>query len=84
MMLCLMMWQINWYVNFKNVNKYDIIWVLLLKVTENLLEVSHVDLVAEMMKDLVNKLKLDMEPVSKCVDSPLPKQEVMFKLFKLN
>lgn len=37
------------------------------------------DLVAEMMKDLVNKLKLDMEPVSNCVDPSLLNQEVLFK-----
>jgi len=40
---------------------------------------SHVDLVAEMMKDLVNKLKLDMEPVSTSVDLP-PKLEVLLFL----
>lgn len=51
------------------------------KVTEDLLEVSHVDLVAEMMKDLVNKLKLDMEPVSDSIDPSLLKQEVLFKYF---
>lgn len=49
------------------------------KVTEGLLEVPHVDLVAEMMKDLVNKLKLDMGPISHCTDPPLPKQEVLLK-----
>lgn len=51
----------------------------MLKVTENLLEVSHVDLVAEMMKDVVNKLKSDMEPASNCVEPPQSKQEVIFK-----
>lgn len=49
--------------------------------TEDLLEVSHVDLVAEMMKDLVNKLKLDMEPVSHSIDQPLLKQEVYLNIF---
>jgi hypothetical protein len=47
------------------------------KVSEDLLEVSHVDLVAEMMKDLVNKLKLDTQPSPGCIDPPSLKQEVL-------
>lgn len=47
------------------------------KVTEDLLEVSHVDLVAEMMKDLVNKLKLDILPIPGCADPPLSKPKVL-------
>ncbi|XP_027836738.1 serine/threonine-protein kinase WNK1 isoform X2 [Aphis gossypii] len=58
--------------NIDDVVPYDVANKL---VTEDLLEVSHVDLVAEMMKDLVNKLKLDMEPVSNCVDPSLLNQE---------
>ncbi|XP_022176462.1 serine/threonine-protein kinase WNK1 isoform X3 [Myzus persicae] len=58
--------------NIDDVVPYDVANKL---VTEDLLEVSHVDLVAEMMKDLVNKLKLDMEPVSHSIDQPLLKQE---------
>ncbi|XP_026823268.1 serine/threonine-protein kinase WNK1 isoform X3 [Rhopalosiphum maidis] len=58
--------------NIDDVVPYDVANKL---VTEDLLEVSHVDLVAEMMKDLVNKLKLDMEPLSNCVDPSLLKQE---------
>lgn len=47
------------------------------KVSEDLLEVSHVDLVAEMMKDLVNKLKLDIPPAPGCVDPSSLKQAVL-------
>ncbi|VVC31781.1 Hypothetical protein CINCED_3A008482 [Cinara cedri] len=59
--------------NIDDVVPYDVANKL---VTEDLLELSHVDLVAEMMNDLVNKLKLDMESVLNSVDgiSP-PKQE---------
>lgn len=42
------------------------------------------DLVAEMMKDLVNKLKLNMEPVSASVDSLQLKQDVFINLIALN
>lgn len=45
-----------------------------------MLEISHVDLVAEMMKDLVNRLKMDMGPVSNCDGLPLLKQEVTFNV----
>ncbi|XP_050430207.1 serine/threonine-protein kinase WNK3-like isoform X2 [Adelges cooleyi] len=60
--------------NIDDVVPYDVANKL---VTENLLEASHVDLVAEMMKDVVNKLKLDMQPNIQSVDSlPIPKQEI--------
>ncbi|XP_025419254.1 serine/threonine-protein kinase WNK1-like isoform X2 [Sipha flava] len=58
--------------NIDDVIPYDVAYKL---VSEDLLEVSHVDLVAEMMKDLVNKLKLDTQPSPGCIDPPSLKQE---------